>query len=85
MKAKSTKSASSPLESCGIAFKECLCAFTRNRGSFISAHVLFEFIKRVEEKRKNTRLAEHFYLFFTTSTNVRFYLSYDIKIRGIWD
>ena len=33
----------------------------------MSAHFFIEFIKRVEEKRKIARFAEHFISFFTTS------------------
>ena len=33
----------------------------------MSAHVFFEFIKRVEKKRSNARLVEHFIYFFATS------------------
>ena len=35
-----------------------------------------------KKEKKNTRLASIFISFFATSTNFRFYLSYDIMVRG---
>ena len=39
------------------------------RGSYMSAHVLLRFIKRVGEKRYNARLAKHFISFLQRVIN----------------
>ena len=49
--------------STSAVFKVKLKVDCQNRGSYMSAHVYFEFIKRVGEKRYKTRLAENFISF----------------------
>ena len=40
-----------------------------HRAYYMSAHVLLNFIKQVDEKRLNARLAEHFISFATSLIN----------------
>ena len=36
------------------------------RGSYTSAHVLLNLLNELRKRDKNAKLAEHFYLFYTT-------------------